>query len=385
MRTYLDHAATTPLRPEAAEAMAAEFGRLGNPSSLHASGRAARRVVEEAREVVAAALGAQPSEVIFTSGGTEADNLAIKGAFWASRVKGRDGVVTSTTEHHAVGDAVAWLERSAGARVTWVPVDPDARVDLEAVSAAVDARTALVSVIWGNNEVGALNPVTAIAGLARAAGALSHSDAVQVAGHLPVDFRATGLDLMTVTAHKLGGPVGIGALLARREVVLEPLLHGGGQERDVRSGTLDALAAAGFAAALQAAVSELAEEAERTRNLRRRLIEAVASVVPDVIVHGPDSTHCLPGIVNLRIPGVLAEALLLLLDQAGVDCSAGAACSAGVTQVSHVLLALGLDEPAARSTVRFSLGRTTTAEDVERLRVVLPEAVRRARAAAAYA
>ena len=381
-RTYLDHAATTPLVAAAIEAMAAQWGTVGNPSSLHASGRAARRVMEESREQVAELLGARPAEVIFTSGGTEADNLAVKGAYGArARPQGRRRVVVSSTEHHAVLDPARWLGSSAGADVTEIGVDPVGRVDLDALSRIVDDRTAVVSILWANNEIGTVQPVPEIAEIAHRAGAWAHSDAVQAVGHLPVDFAASGLDLMTVTAHKLGGPVGVGALLARREVGLEPVQHGGGQERDVRSGTLDVAGAAGFAAALAIAIESQAAERERLESLRAGLVTAVLAAAPDAVVHGPsDPDERLPGVLNVELPGCSADALLLLLDAAGIDCSTGSACTAGVAEPSHVLLALGRTERQAGSALRFSLGHTSSQADVDALAVALPEVLTRSRA-----
>jgi cysteine desulfurase len=385
-RIYLDHAATTPLVPEAAEAMTRQLTKVGNASSLHASGRSARRVVEEARESIAAHLGAHPTELIFTSGGTESDNLAVKGAFWSGAEVGRRRVVTSAIEHHAVLDSVAWLDRSVLAEVSYVPVDAAGRLDLETLASTVDADTCLVSVMWANNEVGSLQAIPQIAAVAAEQGALSHSDAVQAVGHIAVDYAASGLDLMTFTAHKLGGPYGIGALLARRELRLAPILHGGGQERDIRSGTLDVPAVAGFAAAVDVAARQLKQEERRIRDLRANLIGSVLAAVPVVVVHGPSSeSDCLPGIVNIGFPGCSADAILMLLDSAGIDCSTGAACSAGVLQPSHVLLAMGYSESDARSALRFSLGHSSTLADVRALAAALPEAVERARAAAVYA
>jgi cysteine desulfurase len=385
-RVYLDHAATTPMVPEAVEAMTRELGRTGNASSLHGSGRAARKVVEEAREAIAAHVGARPGELIFTSGGTESDNLAVKGGFWAQAARGRTGLVTSAVEHHAVLDAVAWLGESAGADVHELPVDATGRIDETDLRGAVGARTAVVSVMWGNNEVGTLQPVAAVAAAAAEHGALSHSDAVQAVGHVPVDFGASGLDLLTFTAHKLGGPYGVGALLARREVGLTAVEHGGGQERDVRSGTLNVAAVAGFAAAVEVAARERSQALDRTRALRERLATAIRTSVPDAVVLGPaDATDRLPGVLSVAFPGCSAESLLMLLDAEGVDCATGSACSAGVTQPSHVLLAMGLDEPAARSVLRFSLAGRTRPTEVEAVARVLPSAVDRARAAAAYA
>ena len=385
-RIYLDHAATTPMIPEAVEVMTRELTRVGNASSLHASGRSARRVVEESREAIAAQVGAQPAEVIFTSGGTESDNLAIKGAVWAGIESGRRRVVTSAIEHHAVLDSVAWLGQSATAEVSYAPVDSDGRLNMSALTSAVDSETALVSVMWANNEVGALQPVRQIADLAAVHGTISHSDAVQAVGHVDVNFAASGLDLLYFTAHKLGGPYGIGALLARREMRLAPILHGGGQERDVRSGTLDVAAAAGFAAALDLAIKTRVQEEQRIRRLHRQLVNSVRAAVPWAIWYGPRAEEAhLPGIASIGFPGCSADAILMLLDAAGIDCATGAACSAGVSQPSHVLTAMGCSEAEARSALRFSLGHTSTLADVLALAAALPEAVRRAKAAAAVA
>ena len=382
-RTYLDHAATTPMVPAAVEAMTAQLGRVGNASSLHGSGRAARRVVEESREAIAACLGARPAEVIFTSGGTEADNLAVKGAFWSARQHdpGRDHLATSTIEHHAVLDAVEWLSAAEGAKVSWLPVTAEGRLRVDELREAVSDATALVSVMWGNNEVGTLQPVAEVAAVAAEHGARSHSDAVQAVGHVEVDFGASGLDTLSFTAHKLGGPYGVGALLARREVSLTSVLHGGGQEREVRSGTLDVASVAGFAAAVVAAVGRRADEERRLRDLRRRLVTEVLAAVPDAVLNGVADEGTLPGVVNLAFPGCESSAVLMLLDAAGIDCSAGSACGAGVSRPSHVLTALGLDEERARSCVRFSLGHSSTSADVDVLLAALPEAIRRARTA----
>jgi cysteine desulfurase len=385
-RIYLDHAATTPMVPEAVAAMTRELTRVGNASSLHASGRSARRVVEESRESMAAQVGASPAELIFTGGGTESDNLAIKGAFWSGAEVGRRRVVTSTVEHHAVLDSVAWLGHSAAAEISYAPVDTAGRVELSALAGAVDARTALVSVMWGNNEVGTLQPVGQIAAIAGEFGATSHSDAVQAVGHIDVDFAASGLDMLSFTAHKLGGPYGIGALVARRELRLAPILHGGGQEREVRSGTLDVAAIAGFAAALEVATRKRVREEQRLRDLRTELITSVLEAVPWATPYGPTAEReRLPGIANIGFPGCSADAILMLLDSAGIDCSTGAACSAGVSQPSHVLLAMGYSEVEALSALRFSLGHSSTPADVRALAAALPEAVRRAKAAAAFA
>ena len=385
-RIYLDHAATTPMVPEAVEAMTQELTRVGNASSLHASGRQSRRVVEESREAIAARVGAHPSELIFTSGGTESDNLAVKGAFWSGTKVGRSRVVTSALEHHAVLDSVAWLDQSAAAEVSYLPVDPTGRIELSALADAVDARTALVSVMWANNEVGTLQPVRQVAAVAAEHGAVSHSDAVQAVGHIAVNFATSGLDLLSFTAHKLGGPYGIGALLARRELRLAPIMHGGGQEREIRSGTLDVAATAGFAAAVEVATRNRVREEQRLRELRTDLVSAVLAGVPWAVSYGtPAERDRLPGIASIGFPGCAADAILMLLDSAGIDCSTGAACSAGVSQPSHVLLAMGYSEADARSVLRFSLGHSSTLSDVRALANALPEAVRRAKAATAFA
>lgn len=390
---YLDHAATTPLRPEAMAAISAQLGRTRNASSLHASGRAARSVVEEAREQLASCLGARPSEVVLTSGGTESDNLAVKGLYWAARAAdpARRRILCSTVEHHAVLDAVRWLAEAEGAEVVWLPVDGVGRLRPETLAAALaddPARVALVSCMWANNEVGTVQPVAELAGLARAAGVRFHTDAVQALGQLPVDFARSGADAMTVTAHKVGGPVGIGALLLRPGVAITPLTHGGGQERDVRSGTLDPVGAAGFAAAVGAATARLAADAPRLARLRDALVAGVLAEVPDAVLGGdPDlsagpAAGRLPGNAHLSFPGCEGDALLMLLDARGVECSTGSACSAGVARPSHVLLAMGADPSAARSSLRFTLGHTTTAADVQAAVEAIGPAVDRARRAA---
>jgi cysteine desulfurase len=343
-------------------------------------------VVEESREAIAALVGAHPAELIFTSGGTESDNLAVKGAFWSGTEIGRDRVITSTIEHHAVLDSVAWLGHLAAAEVSYVPVDAAGQLDLAALANAVDARSSVVSVMWANNEVGTVQPIPQVAATAAEHGAISHSDAVQAVGHIEVDFAASGLDLLSFTAHKLGGPYGIGALIARRDLRLTPVLHGGGQERDIRSGTLNVAAAAGFAAALQVAGRKRMEEERRLRQLRRELLGSVLAAVPWAIPYGlAVEEDRLPGTLSIGFPGCSADAILMLLDSAGIDCSTGAACSAGVSQPSHVLLAMGYSEIEARSALRFSLGHTSTPSDVRALAAALPEAVQRAKAAAAFA
>ena len=385
---YLDHAATTPMLPAALDAYVAAARELGNPSSLHAAGRGARRLVEESRERIAAALGARPSEVVFTSGGTEADNLAVKGIFWARRDADprKSRVVASAVEHHAVLDATDWLGRHEGAEVVLQPVDPAGRVDPEAFAELIRVHgdeIAMVSVQWANNEVGTVQPVAELAAVAAAAGVPFHTDAVQAVGQVPVDFAASGAAALTLTGHKVGGPVGVGALLLGREVACTPLLHGGGQERDVRSGTLDTPGVAAFAAAVEASVAGRQEHAARVAALRDELVARVRAAVPDAILNGAPAAR-LPGNAHFSFPGCEGDALLLLLDAQGVYCSTGSACSAGVAQPSHVLLAMGADDGRARSSLRFTLGHDSTGADVDALLAVLPGAVERACRAGAW-
>ncbi|KUM41646.1 cysteine desulfurase family protein [Arthrobacter sp. EpRS71] len=386
MPVYLDHAATTPLSAEALAVMTRELARTGNPSSLHGAGRRARRAVEDARETLAAAAGAHPSEVIFTSGGTESDNLAVKGLFWARRDEDsrRTRILCSAVEHHAVMDTVEWLEKHEGAEVVWLPVDADGKVRLEAVKQEIEhdpGSVALVTVMWANNEVGTIQPVMDIVELAAPHGIPVHSDAVQAFGSIPVDFRRSGLAAMSVSGHKLGGPVGVGALFLGRAVKLTPVQHGGGQERDVRSGTLDTPAIAAFAAAAEVVTANLAAERERLSTLRERLISGVRESVPDAVLRGAAGDGRLPGNAHFTFPGCEGDSLLFLLDLAGVESSTGSACTAGVPRPSHVLLAMGLDEDTARGAQRFTLGHNSTNADVDELLKALPEACLRARQA----
>ncbi|WP_280456661.1 cysteine desulfurase family protein [Nocardia carnea] len=383
---YLDHAATTPMLPAAIEAMNAVFGTAGNASSLHGSGRAARRRLEEARESIAADLGARPSEVILTSGGTESDNLAIKGIFWARRDADPrcTRILAGATEHHAVLDAVEWLERHEGARVTWLPVDSDGIVAPETLRAELagdSGEVALVTVMWANNEVGSVQPVEELAAIARAAGVPMHSDAVQAAAQLPIDFAASGLAAASFAGHKLGGPHGVGVLLLGRQVGCIPLLHGGGHERDLRSGTSDVAAVAGLAAALRQTVAEMPGRTAELLALRDELIAGVRRIVPDAVLNGPHDDRRLPGNAHFTFPGCEGDSLLMLLDAAGVECSTGSACTAGVASPSHVLIAMGVEPREARGSLRFSLGHNSQRSDIEALLDVLPQVVERARAA----
>ncbi|HET7328573.1 MAG TPA: cysteine desulfurase family protein [Nocardioidaceae bacterium] len=386
---YLDHAATTPMLAESLAATTELMHQLGNASSLHTSGREARRVVEEARETLAATLGARPSDVVFTSGGTEANNLALKGLYWARRAADprRRRILTTAVEHHAVLDPLAWLAAHEGAEVEHLPVDRHGRLDIDALRAAVERdpeSVAAVTVMWANNEVGTVQPVPAVVEIAATHGIPVHSDAVQALGQLPVDFAASGVDALTVSAHKVGGPVGVGALVIRREVDLVPVLHGGGQERDVRSGTLNVPAIGGFAVAAEMAGKHQPQAAEELAALRDDLVRRVTEVVPDVQLNGDPGSglgHRLPGNAHLTFPGCEGDLLLMLLDAQGVACSTGSACSAGVPQASHVLLAMGCDQASARGSLRFSLGRASSRSDVDRLVQAIGPAVQRAGAA----
>ena len=382
--TYLDHAATTPIYPEVIEAMGAQLSRLGNASALHGSGRSARRVVEESRETIAAALGCRPSEVVFTSGGTESDNLALKGFYWSRRKAepARVRILSTAVEHHAVLDSLLWLAAEEGAEVELLPVDGQGRLDVEALRASVERdpeSVASISVMWANNEVGTLQPIDEVVALASAHAIPVHSDAVQAVGQVPLDFAASGLDAMTVAGHKIGGPFGVGALLLRRDAALVPLLHGGGQERDVRSGTLDAPAIVGLAVAAELAVKGQPERAPVLAALRDELIARVLHAVPDAQLNGAPGDARLPNNVHLSFPGCEGDSLLMLLDAQGIECSTGSACSAGVPQASHVLLAMGRDEASARGSLRFTFGHTSVHEDVERVARAIEPAVRRAR------
>ncbi|MET9530276.1 cysteine desulfurase family protein [Streptomyces sp. NPDC006649] len=382
---YLDHAATTPMLPEAVEAMTAQLTVTGNASSLHAAGRRARRTVEEAREALAESLGARPSELVFTGGGTEADNLAVKGLFWARHdaEPRRNRVLVSPVEHHAVLDAVDWLGEHEGATVEYLPVDSYGRVRPESLREAIErdpSDVALATVMWANNEIGTVMPVRELADVASEFGIPLHADAVQAYGQLPLDFATSGLAAMTVSGHKIGGPYGIGALLLGREYTPVPVLHGGGQERHVRSGTLDAPAIASFAVAGTLAAERREVFAREIGALRDGLIAAVRSAVPTAVLGG-DPSDRLPGNAHFTFPGCEGDSLLLLLDAQGIACSTGSACTAGVAQPSHVLLATGTDPDLARGTLRFSLGHTSTEADVAAVAEAIGPAVERARSA----
>lgn len=392
--TYLDHAATTPVLPEVIAAMSQAMTLTGNASSLHTSGRAARRRVEESRERIADALGARPSEIVFTSGGTESDNLAVAGMYRA-RVSAdpvRRRILAPVIEHPAVLDVVEHLVRHENAAVTWLEVDDFGRVHADTLAAAIaenPADVALVTVMWANNEVGTVNPIRELVEVAHHHGVPFHTDAVQALGQLPVDFTRCGADALTVTGHKVGGPTGAGLLALRRDAPVVPIMFGGGQERSIRSGTLDVASIVGLAVAVADAVTHRADRAAAQATLRDDLVRAVAAQVPDVVLTGDPGAGLmeggpsrLPGNAHLRFPGCEGDSLLMLLDAAGIECSTGSACTAGVARPSHVLLGMGLSEAAARGSLRFSFGRTSTAADVAAVADAIGPAVQRSRRAA---
>ncbi|RIJ70875.1 cysteine desulfurase [Nakamurella silvestris] len=392
--TYLDHAATTPVLPAVVAAMTEAMSYTGNASSLHTSGRDARRRIEEARERIAAALGARPSEVLFTSGGTESDNLAVAGIFRARRAADprRTRILVSGTEHHAVLDVVEHLASDEGATISWLEVDDFGRVHADTLAAAIaenPADVALATVMWANNEVGTVNPVRELSAVAHHHGIPLHTDAVQAVGQVPVDFAASGADALTLTGHKLGGPSGVGVLLLRRDVAVQPLMYGGGQERGIRSGTFDVAGIRGLAVAVDTAVSGLTEHAAYLTGLRDELIAGIVELIPDAVLSGDpgqsavdDGPSRLPGNVHLRFPGCEGDSLLMLLDARGIECSTGSACTAGVARPSHVLLAMGVPEDEARGALRFSLGHTSTPADVAAVLAAIEPVVARARRAA---
>ena len=378
---YFDHAATTPLVSEAKEAVLLALDNFGNPSSVHGAGRAAREAVEVARERVAQAIGGSPSEIVFTGGGTEADNLAIKGASFKLRGNGNH-VVVSAFEHHAVLEAAEWLEHQ-GYEVTLVPVTSEGAVEPTTVAEAVRPSTILVSVMAVNNEIGTIQDIAGIVAAVKRANpnALVHTDAVQALGKIPVDVGTWGVDLASFSAHKLGGPKGVGALFVRSHVPVEAIVHGGGHERGLRSGTLNVAGISGFGAAAEVAAKEVYEAAERLFPLREKLLAGIRDAVPDVVVNGRLEGRVANNL-NICIPDSEGETLLLLLDQAGIACSSGSACQSGALDPSHVLLAIGVPRELAEGSLRFSMGRTTTVGDVDAVLATLPGVVAKARRAA---
>ncbi len=373
---YLDHAATTPVDARVLEAMLPYFtAQFGNPSGLYGEARATRQAMDQARAGVASVLGAKPSEIIFTSGGSESDNAAIKGAVWAANARGAH-IITTIIEHHAVLHTCSWLERF-GMETTYLPVDHLGLVDPARVAAAIRPTTALVSIMHANNEIGVIQPLAEIAAVVHAHGIPLHSDAVQSVGQIPTTVDELGVDLLSLSAHKFHGPKGVGVLYVRRGTPWLPLQQGGGQERGRRAGTENVAGMVGLAAALELAASSMETGGARLRLLRDSLITGILAGIPGSRLNGHPSRR-LPGNVNISFPGVDGEALLLSLDRRGVAASSGSACTAGSMDPSHVLLALGLDRTLAASALRLTLGRRTTAEEVARVQALLPELVARA-------
>lgn len=379
MAVYLDHAATTPMPEEVLDAYTSALRLVGNPASIHGAGQTARELLETGREAVARAVGADPVEVVLTSGGTESINLAVKGMFWA---RGRGRIIAPLGEHHATLDTVEWLARHEGARVDWIELDDEGRIRLDALAAALaiePENVALVTALWANNEVGTLQPVAEIVELAHRYGVPVHLDAVSALGQVPIDVHAVGADAVSLSAHKVGGPVGIGALVLARTATVEPLVHGGDQQRG-RSGTQDAAGAAAFGVAAARAVAEL--PLARTAALRDRLVAGVLATVDGATLRGATGEGRLPGNAHFTFAGADGDALLYLLDASGISVSTGSACQAGVPELSHVLLSMGVAEAEARGALRITLGHDTSDADIDALLAALPDAVARARAAA---
>ena len=376
MPTYLDHAATTPIRPQVLAAYTKALQAVGNPSSVHKFGQDARNALEAARESLAVSVGANRSEVIFTSGGTESDNLAIKGLYWERNGKdaARNVIITAATEHHGVLDPIYWLADHQGAELALIPVDARGVFDLDWLAgflAENHQRVALISLMWVNNETGVIADMAAITQLANQHSIPVHSDAVAAFGHIAIDFSASGLAAMSISGHKIGGPVGTGALVVGRSVKLTSLVHGGGQERGMRSGTMDSAGAEAFALAAELAIAEISIETERLAHLGRKLTAEIQAIAPDAVLSRGDSTG-LPGTVHFTFPGCSADSMIFLLDAAGVSVSAGSACTAGVNRPSHVLLAMGRSEDEATGALRITLGYTTTDSDIDQFLTAFP-------------
>ncbi|MBM3742803.1 MAG: cysteine desulfurase [Actinobacteria bacterium] len=384
-RVYFDNAATSPINEVALQALVEQARALGNPSSLHSYGREARRNVEEARERIAPLVECEPSEVIFTGSGTEANNLAIKGIYWhrLSENKKRKVIITSTFDHHAILDPIRWLAESEGAEVIEVPVDSSGYLKLDYLETALENRgseVSLISVMHSNNEVGTIQPIGEVVHLAKKYEIPVHSDAIQSFGKIPLSFSEIGLFAMTISAHKLGGPIGVGALILKKGFDVTPLLHGGGQERDIRSGTMNAPAIIAFSLAAQAAHRNREKNSIYVSALRESLLDTIKNDIPDAVLHGGPGER-LPGILNVRFPNTESDSLLLLFDSEGIACSTGSACTAGVQQASHVLMAMGLSEPEARSSLRFSLSPENSKGDIDYFHTCLKRVIERARAA----
>jgi len=373
---YVDHAATTPLSPAAFKAITSQLQELGNPSSLHTHGRATRKALEDAREAIAQQVSCLPSEVIFTASGTEANNIALKGLWWNGMAQGKKVVVISAVEHHAILDPAHWLETHEGAEVIQVPVDVHGVINLDFLKDLIAKRSediAVISIMHSNNETGVIQPIQEV--VAMAGKIPVHTDAVQSFKKVPLSYKDLGVTALTLSAHKVGGPLGIGALILRRAYEIPALLHGGGQEREIRSGTLNAPSIVAFSAAATEKYPS-----DEVQTLRDNFIKAIHQEIPDAYVNG-EASQRLPGIVNVTFPGTQSDTLLLLLDNAHVSASTGSACSAGVHEASHVLLAMGHTEATAQSSLRFSFGAASTQADVDFVMSVLPDVISTGRAA----
>jgi cysteine desulfurase len=379
---YLDHAATTPVRPEVLEAMLPFYGpRFGNPSSVHRWGRDARTALDEARERVARCIGASTDEICFTSGGTESDNLAVLGAWRARRGQGRNGVVTTPIEHKAVLESVHQAARE-GADERLCRMTPDGTVDVSSFSDVVGDDTAIATIMWVNNEIGTVQPIEELARIAKARGALFHTDAVQAFGKVVVDAKQTPFDILSVSGHKIGAPKGIGAMFIRRGTTIEPMLHGGSQDRGRRPGTENVAYAVGFAVAAELTLAAREAECALLEALRNRLEEAILAKIPDAMIHGRGAARRAPHIISVSVPGTDSESMLMALDLRGIGCSAGSACQSGSISPSHVLSAIGVEPDLASSAIRMSLGSLTTDACIDRVAEVFPALVNKARGAA---
>lgn len=379
MTIYLDYAATTPLRKEVFDCYVGFLQQLGNPSSVHSSGQKVRRALEEARESLARSVDCNRNEVIFTSGGTESDNLAIKGIYWQRKAEDekRNIIISAGTEHHAVIDPIEWLEKHDGAEIIWLPVDSDGVIDLDFLATFLTEKADLVAVItlmWANNETGVITDIQRVVEIANQYGIPVHSDAIAAFGHLPLSFKESGLAAMSLSAHKIGGPVGAGALLVSRATKLVSLVHGGGQERGMRSGTMNAPVAKAFALAAEIAVNELDAEMQRLAKLRDYLVSEVQSIAP-VAKHTGSKAKRMPHNAHFTFEGCSGDSLLFLLDQQGICVSTGSACQAGVNGPSHVLVAMGRSERDANGCLRMTLGQESTQEDIDFFLKALPSAL----------
>ncbi len=378
MPVYLDHAATSPIRPSVLEHYSSLLGQVGNPASVHSFGQTSRQILEEARESIAASLGCDRNEVIFTSGGTESDNLAVKGLYWHRHGQdtNRNLIITSSAEHAAVLDAVNWLVAEQGAEAYFVPMNQDGELDLGALANVISERSnqiALISLMWANNEIGVVHPIEEIVALATPHSIPVHSDAIAALGHIPVNFAASGVSALTITGHKIGSPVGVGALILSRSTKLTPVVHGGGQERNLRSGTPDAAAASAMALAVKEAVAEQPLKRTLHEKLSEKLIAGVRAIAPEVKVSSEHAPR-LANNVHFRFSGCLGDSLLFLMDINGVSISTGSACAAGVSSPSHVVLSLGADSDEAMGTMRITFGHTSSESDVDAFLEAFPTA-----------